>query len=378
MKKRVACALAVVAMLTFRTTVPVEAANTLDPNNPSSFQKEGGESHTPGNVLTLTDLSSSDFVAFFAADSDAYPGIDIDIVATFQVRQTGPNNADAGNRVVINDGVTRSAIAACIVLNGVKGIGLKSHGPASDPASYPVFVPIDWQAVPVTLRLRRSGNGDAEIVELNGVAPSPRALLTADKAPGPTRFGFGSVEFGAASPEADCTVEYAAFRSERVVNPVAGTLNFTRFRLRDSDSPDRVQFRADYTLGSGSDGINASVEPVTIKLSTPWGGQFYPSPDFNPLNGFDAQGRAPKRRWTLNDGERARTGIERLVFDEDPNHSGGIFLRDFRTNLADADYSIVNVEITIGTGATQDKLVGTVSLVETHAGGGRWRLSNEP
>ena len=224
MKKRVACALVIVAMLTFQTTVPVEAANTLDPHNPSTFQKEGGESHTPGNVLTLTDQGIADFVAFFAADVDASPGTDIDVVATFQIRQTSLNNADTGNRVVINDGVTRSAIAACIVKDGVRGIGLKSQGQASDPASYPVFVPVDWQAAPVTIRFRRSANGDAELVEVNGVAPSPRALLTFDKAPPPTRTGFGSVEFGCTSPEAKTTVEYAAFRSERVVNPVEPTI----------------------------------------------------------------------------------------------------------------------------------------------------------
>lgn len=107
--------------------------------------------------------------------------------------------------------------------------------------------------------------------------------------------------------------------------PVAGNLTFTSFGV--NDAVDRIRFRADYTLGSGSDGTNPAAEPVTIKLSTPGGWQFYPEPDFNPLNGFDVQGRAPKRRWTLNDGERARTGIERLVFDEDPNNSGGIFPR---------------------------------------------------
>jgi hypothetical protein len=162
-----------------------------------------------------------------------------------------------------------------------------------------------------------------------------------------------------------------------VVIPVAGKLNFTRLRLRDADSVDRIQFRADYTLGSGSDGINPAVEPVTIKLSTPVGGQFYPSPDFNPLSGFNVQGALGKRRWTLNDSERARTSIERLVFDENPNNNGSVFLRDFRTNLADADFSTVNVEITIGTGAAADKLTGTASMVEKPAGSGSWRLSSE-
>jgi hypothetical protein len=156
-----------------------------------------------------------------------------------------PNNADADNRVVINDGITRTAIAAFVIVNGVKGIGLLSQGPVSDPASYPVFVPADWEAAAVTIRLRRTAAGDAELVEVNGVAPSPRALLSATKLAGPTR-AFATVELGCASPEAKCTVEYSAFRSERVANPVAGQLSLTSFRLQDS--VDRVRFRADYAL----------------------------------------------------------------------------------------------------------------------------------
>lgn len=354
----------------------VEAAATLDPQNPGNFTREGTQPFTPGNVLTLSDTSSADFVAFFINDSDAALGVEVDVVATFQVKQTVPNNADAGARLVINDGLSKSAIASCVLINGVRGIGLQSSGTASDPAAYPVFVAVDWQAL-TTIRLRRTATGDAEIVEVNGVAPTPRALLLANLAPNRTRT-VPSVEFGTASVEAESTVEYSAFRSERVVTPNAGTLNFTQFRLRDSDSVDRLRFRADYTLGSGSDGINPATEPVTIKLSTPGGWQFYPSPDFNPLSGFDVQGRMQKRRWVLNDIERARTGIERLVFDEDPNNSGGIFLRDFRTNLADTDYSIVNAEITIGTGAAQERLIGTVYLVQRPAGSGKWRLANEP
>jgi hypothetical protein len=186
--------------------------------------------------------------------------------------------------------------------------------------------------------------------------------------------GDGSDDLAVANVDSS---DVSIFLQPPVINPIAGTFNFRRFRLRDTDSPDRIQFLADYALGSGSDGINPAVEAVTIKLSTPAGGQFYPSPDFNPLSGFQVQGATPKRLWMLNAGERARTSIERLIFDEDPNNSGAILLRDFRTNLADADYSIVNVEITIGTGATADKLTGTANLVQRPAGSGRWRLGTE-
>lgn len=189
----------------------------LNPADPSNFTQDGAQTFTRGTVLTLQDASFGDFIAFFAADVHANPGTDVDIVATFQVLSSVPVGADAGNRVAINDGQTRSAIAACCRIpsggSSANGIGLLSQGEASDAASYPVFLPVDWTAAPVTLRLRRWANGDAELVELNGVAPSPRALLTADKAPGPIRAGFGSVEFGSNSAP-QVTVAYSAFRSE--------------------------------------------------------------------------------------------------------------------------------------------------------------------
>jgi hypothetical protein len=241
---------------------------------------------------------------------------------------------------------------------------LYSQGLPTDPASYPIFVPVNWQAAPVTIRLRRSANGDAELVEVNGVAPSPRALLTADKAPGPTRPG-ASVEFGCASPEARCTVEYSGFLSERPVHVIPGALNVTHFRLRDSDSTDRVRFRGDFTLGSSSNGIDPATQPVSIALTTA-AGQFYPSPDFNPLSGFIPM----KRRWTLNDAERVRSGIERLDIDINSDGTGAVFLRDVRTTLPTLDYSTVGVHVLIG----DDLITGTAHLVEKPLGSGRWRF----
>lgn len=69
MIERIACALAIFALLALETT-PIEAATTLNPNNPSSFTKEGNENQIPGADLTLEDHASSDFVAFYATDSD--------------------------------------------------------------------------------------------------------------------------------------------------------------------------------------------------------------------------------------------------------------------------------------------------------------------
>jgi hypothetical protein len=172
MKTRVTCVLTIFAMLALETTalwpVPVEAAIVLDPTNPANFSSEGLQTITPGAVLTFTDQSIGDFALLFGNDADAVPGVELDVIATFQVLAGIPANADAGNRIAINDGLNKAAIAACVIQNGVKGIGLLSQGDATDPASYPVFVPVDWQAAPVTVRLRRYANGDAELVEVNG------------------------------------------------------------------------------------------------------------------------------------------------------------------------------------------------------------------
>jgi hypothetical protein len=272
--------------------------------------------------------------------------------------------------VVINDG-QRAAIAACVVRNGERGIGLLAQGAAPDPASYPVFVPVDWQMF-VTLRLRRSAGGDAEIIEINGVTPNPRAILPAAQCAGPTR-SVPSFEFGARSVEAFCTVEYTAFSSETVSLPVAGTLSFARFRIRDSESNDRLAFRAEYSLGPASNGIDPAVEPVTIRLATPGCCDFYTA----TLSGFTVHGRAPRRRWVLTDAERARTGIEQLVIDESPGNGGAIVLRDGRTELDDRYFGVVNASIGLGAGATGDALTGSARLHEQRAGSGIWRLDRE-
>jgi hypothetical protein len=205
-------------------TPPGHTAITLDPANPTAnFTKEGTQSHTPGAALRLQDVSAGDFVSLFGTDLDAAPGNEIDVTATFQITSFAPNNADVGNRIVINDGASRAAIAACTIQNNVRGIGLLGQGLPADPASYPVFLPVDWQNAPVTVRLRRTAAGDAEIVEVNGVAPNPRALLPAAQCASNTRPN-PSVEFGARSPEAECTVDYAAFNAapSACAAPMAG------------------------------------------------------------------------------------------------------------------------------------------------------------
>ena len=71
-------------------------------------------------------------------------------------------------------------------------LAMGTNFPLSD--NYGAFIPVNWTA-PTTLHLRRHANGDAEIVEVNGIAPSTPALLPAAESVGFVR-AFPTVEFG--------------------------------------------------------------------------------------------------------------------------------------------------------------------------------------
>jgi hypothetical protein len=103
------------------------ASTVLDPTNPSNFKQDGGQTATPGSVLRLVDSSNGDIILLFAPDPDAAAGIELDVVARFQLINPIPANADAGNRVVINDGVTRSAIAAAAYPDRTRRWGPQCH-----------------------------------------------------------------------------------------------------------------------------------------------------------------------------------------------------------------------------------------------------------
>lgn len=205
---------------------------------------------------------------------------------------------------------------------------------------------------------------------------SPRAIVPAPSLAGHVR-ATPSVGFGLFSDGARTTVEMIEFSSRAVgeppVDPVAGSLTFSRFRVRDFESNDKLRFKADFKLGANSNGINPGTEQVTLRLSTP-ANDFYNQ----VLNGFTVKGQSPRRRWTLNDAERTRTGIERFDIDEDPNNAGALFLRDVRARAGTESFETVNVEIVIGTGAAADKLTSTDTLMQKPDGSGKWRLIKEP
>ncbi len=175
----------------------------LDPMNPlANFQTEGSQQFTAGVKLRISDASPSDILNFFAADADAAAATDL--VSTFQIASFVPAGADTGVRFVINDGL-KATTAACVIINGVRGIGLAIDGAFTDPATYPVFVQVDWGQL-TTIRLRRTAAGDAQIVELNGVALNPPPTLVAGSVRSRTRAS-ASIEFGCAGsrPSAPAT-----------------------------------------------------------------------------------------------------------------------------------------------------------------------------
>ena len=156
--KDTVCRLLVLVLLamTVLSPKPAMAEVTLDTNNPqATFQKDGGQGVTPGPSLVLNDSSFSDHVGFFALDADAATGKEIEVSAAFRVVNNSiAAGVDVGARVIVTDGVT-SAIAACVTLGGLPGIGIAIGTDFKSAANYGAFVPVDWLA-PVTLKFRRT------------------------------------------------------------------------------------------------------------------------------------------------------------------------------------------------------------------------------
>ena len=74
-----------------------------------------------------------------------------------QIKKAVITSAARGQRalplqtLVDRDGQTKSAIAACTIINGLESIALVGAGPPNYPGTYPVSVVVHWLGVPVTL-----------------------------------------------------------------------------------------------------------------------------------------------------------------------------------------------------------------------------------
>ncbi len=134
-------------------------------------------------------------------------------------------------------------------------------------------------------------------------------------------------------------------------------------RLKD-DNNDKVRFRAAFTLGSSSDGINPVTEPVTVMMTNA-NGQFYSAN--LPAGSFELKRNDRPVRWALTDAARQSTGIERfdILLDNEE-----IFFVDRRATLPTGSFANVSLTLVIG----NDSGTGSVMLVERPAGSGRWSL----
>ena len=271
MVTNVSCCLLVLVLLATAVLIPTQvmAAVKLDTGNPlANFSKEGGQFFTASPaVISLLDQDVADIVDFFAVDPDAAPGTDLDLFAVFQIRSVTPFNADTGVHLVINDGQSKAVVAACIIIAGVKGIGLAAGENFSDPINYPVFVPVDW-ASPTSVRIRRTAAGDGEIVELNGVELNPRPVLAGVSLPPRNRVN-PTIEFGAAGVEALVNVEFNQVFSEKPGAPLTLFTNLgarADILLGRAAHGDRFDVEAQFTLGTGSNGIDSLTQDLTLTL----------------------------------------------------------------------------------------------------------------
>jgi hypothetical protein len=220
------------AVLIFSAVSATARGDTILDTGNVNFTRDGHQFFTPApGGLTLTDTSSADFVGFFANDGDAQAGHAIDLVATFQLLQTVPNNVDTGLRLVINDGIETAAILGGIYVdldpgpfsNFALALGLAAGTNFSDPASWPAFTIVDLTN-PTSVRLRRTAAGDTELIELNGAPPPNPVFLPKASLPPKTRAG-ATVEFGLFSLESEGTVVFTELYSETVVpEPATATL----------------------------------------------------------------------------------------------------------------------------------------------------------
>ena len=173
----------------------------LNTNDVNGWQLLGSQFISTGpDTLAFSDADIGDVNTLHKSNPCAGPGLEVDVVATFQIRSVTPNGPDTGFRVIINDGQLKAAVLTCAILNNQRVLALAGAGAPGDPATYLASTIVNWGADRVRVRLRRSADGGAELVEVNGVAPNPRVFLSGDLVSNRTRVG-ATFEIGCMSPD---------------------------------------------------------------------------------------------------------------------------------------------------------------------------------
>ena len=109
---------------------------------------------------------------------------------------------------------------------------------------------------------------------------------------------------------------------------------------------DVVRVEGQFLLGPASNGIDPATQPVALRLLVPPGDRVYPAgTDFMPVTGFVGTADG----WAISRAEKRRTGLQAFAIRRTADPGRYTFhLVDWRTHLADRDYGVVWVELTIG------------------------------
>ena len=192
----------------------------LDPNNPlANFELDGSAGYTPGSSMLMTDAGPNAHIAFYAATPVAASGNVVDVTAAFRIQANdSPSGVDTGMRLVVTDGAVTSFIAGCVTLGGIPGMAIAIGSNFAAAENYAGFVPVDW-INPVTVTIRRHANGDAEFMQVNGVAVSPGSTLVPVASLAGPVLAYSGVGFGLFSDPAFTTVEVEQF-SAVAVTPI--------------------------------------------------------------------------------------------------------------------------------------------------------------
>ena len=327
----------------------------------AGWTKEGNGTFQVGTPLGVTDPSTApgDFVNFFFSDPSLFSG-DIVLTPHFTIGAAGLGVAPDGNtgiHVTISDGV--KMVRAYVFTNG----GIFRVALALAGGGYSNGFTLAGSTLDFTLIRSRNGNGTLSVSNpVVGGTPLAETILATDLADA-SRQGVMRLEFGSA-PEvpASNAVNWDTLGLPRNVDFPIG-LTVDEMRLKD-DNNDKVRFRAAFTLGAGSDGINPVTEPITLMMSNAIG-QFYSAN--LPAGSFDLKRNDRPVRWALTDAARQSTGIERFDILLDKKE---IFFVDRRTTLPSGSFANVSLTLVIG----NDSGTGSVMLVEKPAGSGRWSL----
>lgn len=312
---------------------------------------------TPGSVLTIAD-SGGTHLAFYG-DLGATGAGAIEVAASFRINTAVGYVLDGGGDSGVRAGFTDGSkwFMACFVAdpnvaNGALRVALLLDG------SFSTGIQADWSILTDCTVRRVTDAQGTTFAELTVAGQTER--IEARTLPASTRAA-PTLEFGCYGDVAKATAEFQSLALNTVKLVPFATFAVRDLRIRDVDTNDALRLRADFALDPDSDGIDPATEMVSLELSN-GAGVFYTQ----TLNGFDVHGQAPRRRWSLNDAERNRTGIERFDIRED----GAIILGDRHTSIPTLDYSTVDVFLAIG----DDAGSAEAQLVEHPAGSGRWRL----